>query len=292
MSSLPQLDPLDRRLCAFRTDLADIALQGKVEAQEFVGGYPARISVAFTDMRPEPDRKCGIDTQLLFGETVQVFDEKNDWFWVKAHLDGYVGWIEKQVVDDQVREPTHKVCAQRTFLYPGPDMKLPHKGMRSLGSRLQIVDETETRGTRYSILASGEAVISKHVCGISEYSKDYVSVAESLIGTPYLWAGTTAFGLDCSGLVKLSMLMTGKHVLRDSDMQAATIGSEIEAGSSYGNLVRGDLVFWRGHVGICQGNGNFLHANGHTMNALSEPLSDAIKRIARMFEKPIGFRRP
>ena len=161
-----------------------------------------------------------------------------------------------------------------------------------MGSLLNVVEEVQSRGTAYSILASGEAVITRHIRPVDSFDDNYVSVAETLLGTPYLWAGATAFGLDCSGLVQLALRMAGKNVLRDSDMQAATIGKEVDPGKNYKNLRRGDLVFWRGHVGICQGDELLLHANAHSMNVASEPLGDAIKRIAYLYEKPIGFRRP
>ena len=175
-------------------------------------------------------------------------------------------------------------------------MKLPHRGMRSMGNALCVVDEIETRGTKYAILKSGDAVVSDHIRPVGEHATDYVSVAETMLHTPYLWAGTTAFGLDCSGFVKLAKLMSGSHILRDSDMQAATAGDEIDPGSQFEFIERGDLIFWRGHVGICQGlddNGiqMIIHANGHSMDVTSEPLMDAIDRIAYLYEKPLGVRR-
>ena len=296
ISSLPKLDPLDRRLNLYRSDVANIALKGRVQSEKFIEGRLAQITVAFSDMRSTQGRECGLDTQLLFGEHVRVFETRDGQHWVQNVSDDYVGWLDADVVSFEVIHPTHLVCAQRTFLYPEPDMKLPHKGMRSMGSRLTIVGEIEDRGTQYSVLASGEAVITRHIRKIDEHDKDYVAVAESLINAPYLWAGTTAFGLDCSGLVKLAMFMSGHNVLRDSDMQAATVGAEIDMGTDYQNLRRGDLVFWRGHVGICQsdndqGAGLLLHANGHSMNVASEPLHEAINRITYLYEKPIGARR-
>lgn len=292
MSEIPNLDPLDHRLNAYRPDLAEVSLKGKVSADRFVKGVPARIAVAFTDMRNIPDPACGLDTQLLYGERVQILERQDKWLWVKKEVDGYVGWIDAHVVDDQTDDPTHMVCVPRTFFYPSPDLKLPHKGIRSIGSLLNVVDEVEVRGTPYSILATGEVVVSRHIRLVGSFDQDYVGVAESLLGTPYLWAGTTAFGLDCSGFVQLAMRMAGQNVLRDSDMQAATIGGEIDPGGDHENLQRGDLVFWRGHVGICQGEGMMIHANAHTMNVTSEPLEEAVSRIAYLYEKPIGFRRP
>lgn len=280
-SKLPTFNLLDRRLNLLDENGDVVSTAGK----------PARISVAFTELREKPKRDCAIDTQLMFGEDVKVYDEKDGWAWVQAERDDYVGWLEAKTLKYDVKPVTHLVCVPRTFLYSEPDLKLPHKGMRSMGTGLVIVGEEERCGTNYKILDTGEAIIAHHIRPKDEHDDDYVSVAETLMRTPYLWAGTTAFGLDCSGLIKLAMFMCGQNILRDSDMQAATLGKEIEAGESYENIQRGDLIFWRGHVGIAQGDGQLLHANGNSMDVTSEPLLPAIERIAYLYEKPIGARR-
>ena len=291
MTNLPTLDPLDRRLSAFDNDIADASLRGRVDSKSFVQGTPARISVAFTELRAKPSRESAIDTQLMFGEDVTVFNIEGEWSWVKAKRDGYVGWLESSTLSDIQTPITHLVSVPRTFMYPEPDIKLPHKGMRSMGSALVIDGFEERRGTKYAITEAGEAVVANHVRAVDDHAKDYVAIAETLLLTPYLWAGTTAFGLDCSGLVKLCLFMCGHNVLRDSDMQAATLGEEIDPGEDFGQIKRGDFIFWRGHVGIAQGDGDLIHANGHSMNVASEPLAEAISRIEYLYEKPIGVRR-
>ena len=117
---------------------------------------------------------------------------------------------------------------------------------------------------------------------------DYVAVASRFLETPYLWGGRSGFGIDCSGLVQLAMMMTGRAAPRDSDMQASRLGTPIERDA----LQRGDLVFWKGHVGIMEDDKTLLHANGHTMTVARENLEDAIKRIGWLYDAPTGFRRP
>ena len=161
-----------------------------------------------------------------------------------------------------------------------------------MGSSVAVVDFAETRGTRYALLASGEALVAGHLEPVGSQAQDYVAIAEKFIDTPYLWGGTTAFGIDCSGLVQLAMRMTGRDVLRDSDMQAATIGAPIEPGPGFSGLERGDLVFWKGHVAIMTDPEAMIHANGHTMLVSREGLKEAVDRIGYLYGGPTGFRRP
>ncbi len=284
---------LDKRLHAYRSDLADIRLKGRVEAERFATGKPMRVTRPVLDMLAGPSRSAGLNTQLLLGASVAVLDERDGLAWVQAEADGYVGYVEADGLDeDDQRAPTHVVAAPRTVLYGEPDMKKRRVEMLSMGSRVAVVGEAETRGTRYALLASGEAIIAGHLRPLSDGASDWVAVAETLEHTPYLWGGASGFGIDCSGLVQLAMRMAGRAVPRDSDMQAADIGSAIDPGPVQAGLERGDLVFWKGHVAIVTGPDAILHANGHTMLVSREPLSGAIARIGYLYGQPTGFRRP
>lgn len=286
------MSELDRRLNAFRPDRADTRLRGKVEAGRFVEGVPARVVVPVADMLSEPAEGTGLDTQLLFGDEVSVFDRSGGFAWVQAMRDSYVGYVALTALGGSSPDPTHVVSAPRTFLYPGPDLKRPRREALSLGSSVTVVDFVENRGTRYAMLGGGAFVVASHLAPLGEKAEDYVSVAETLLHAPYLWGGTSAFGIDCSGLVQLSMRMAGKMVLRDTDMQAGSIGNALDPGGDMTALRRGDLVFWKGHVGIMADRENLLHANGHTMMVSLESVRDAVVRIAPLYGSPTGFRRP
>lgn len=284
MNALP-----DRRLNAYRPDLADEALRGTVEAPHYVSGTPARIAAPVASLRRRPDAAAGIDTQVLFGEGVRVLGRADGWAWVKADFDGYVGYVEDAALTTEGAAPTHIIAVPRTFAYTGSDLKTPAAFALSMGSRLTITGESETRGTRYLTLASGQSVVAGHCLPIGEIAgNDYVAIATRFLEAPYLWGGRSGFGLDCSALVQLSMMMAGRGVARDSDMQAAGLGTPV----AREELRRGDLVFWKGHVAIMEDDATILHANGHTMSVAREGLDAAIERIGWLYEQPTGYRRP
>jgi cell wall-associated NlpC family hydrolase len=284
MSALP-----DRRLNAYRPDLAEEGLRGTVTAERYVAGTPARVAEPVAALRPRPDHAAGIDTQLLFGEDVRVLDRADGWAWVKSDFDGYVGYLPEAALAEDELAVTHVIAVPRSFAYSGPDLKTPAAFALSIGSRLTVIGESETRGTRYLTLAGGQSVVAGHCLVLGETgSDDYVSVAARFLETPYLWGGRAGFGLDCSALVQLAMMMTGRTAPRDSDMQAAGLGTPIERE----DLVRGDLVFWKGHVAIMEDDKTILHANGHTMTVAREGLDAAIERIGWLYQQPTGYRRP
>lgn len=280
---------LDRRLHAYRPDLAEAGLEGKVEAERFVSGALARVCVPVVALRSQPDLARGIDTELLFGEDVTVFDRADGWCWVKAVSDGYVGYLPEEALRESAPAPTHIVVPQRTFLYPEPELRKPYKTVLSMGSRVHIAGEAEARGNHYLVLDDGTAIFSKHLQPLGSLDgEDYVDIASRFLETPYLWGGRSGLGIDCSGLVQLALQMTGRSAPRDTDMQAAGLGEPIERS----DVRRGDLVFWKGHVAVFEDPETIIHANGHTMTVARENFEAAVERIGWLYEQPTGYRRP
>lgn len=280
---------LDPRLNLFRPDLADVRLRGRVQAERYGTGEPASVIAPVADVKSAPDAAAGMDTQLLLGDAVDVFERRNGWAWVQARRDRYVGYVAETALGSPAAEPTHQVAVPRTFAYPEPDMKRPVTRCLSMGSRFREIGRAETRGLAYSRTEAGDWVVLPHLEPVAATppATDFVAVAESLLHTPYLWGGTSGFGIDCSGLVQLSLRMAGHDVVRDTDMQEADLGERI----GQADLRRGDLVFWKGHVAIMLDGSMMIHANGHTMTTALEPLAAAILRINYLYGQPTAFKR-
>jgi cell wall-associated NlpC family hydrolase len=265
--------PFDRRLTPARADLAAESLRGLIDAPRYAKGRPMRIIAASAPLRRSPKGDAPLETEALHGESVTVYDEQGEWAWAQLGRDLYVGYLPRAALGAP-SAPTHRVAALRTHAYPGPAIKLPPRMALSLGARLTIVDVKDD----FAVSEDGLYLWSRHLAELSAPEPDAVAVAERFLETPYLWGGRTSEGIDCSGLVQTALTAAGVPCPRDSDMQEATLGEAIAIDAE--PLSRGDLIFWKGHVGIMRDPATLLHANGWHMKVVSEPLIQARERIA------------
>ena len=266
---------LDRRITAYRPDLAASHLRGQVEARAFAEPQAMRVVAPSAPVRREPRPDAPLDTEALCGELVQVYERHEGWAWGQLAGDGYVGYLPDEALRLEAGAPTHRVAALRTFLYPGPSIKLPPLAALSLGAEVTVVE----RAGDFAVLADGGHLFRRHLVPLDRTEPDFVAVAERFLGVPYLWGGKTSLGLDCSGLTQLALGAAGIAAPRDSDQIEASIGQPVPFDDSLDGLRRGDLVFWKGHVGILTDPDTLLHANGYTMDVHREPLREARDRI-------------
>ena len=266
-------DALDPRLTPARPDLADLRLRGRVAAERFTAGTPRRVAVGAVALRRRPSLACGFETEAVMGDRVTVYDEADGFAWVQLAADGYVGYLEAGALGPADPAPTHRVAALRTFLYPAPDLKRPNLGHLGLGAAFAV----EGREGDYLRLPSGAYVFAPHAAALDAREPDFAATAERLVGTPYLWGGRTSLGLDCSGLVQLCLALAGIPAPRDADQQERALG--LPRPTDLAGLARGDLVFWRGHVGLMRDADTLIHANGHHMMVAVEPVRAAVARI-------------
>jgi len=273
---------LDRRLHPFREDLAAEYLRGKIEADRFVPGQRRQVCSGHVPLRRRPDPAAPLDTELLFGETVQLYDERDGWSWVQSEVDGYVGYAESQMIAEALSVPTHSVVVPATYLYPEPDLKLAPKDLLPMIAQVNVCESTG----KYSKLASGGWVFSTHLAPINTQAPDHCDVAQMFHYSPYLWGGKTSAGIDCSGLLQVSLARCCKEIPRDSDMQTGA-GQPVEYDGDDRVLQRGDLVFWRGHAGIWIDPQSFIHANATDMLVMIERLDDVAARIEADSGNPI-----
>ena len=277
----------DPRLTPARGDIAAKYLEGKVEAARFVEGEPFEVIAAVAPLRRAPMADAELMTQALKGERVTIYDHNSEgWAWGQLDSDGYVGWLPDAALAKPGPAPTHRVTALRTFAFPGPSIKLPPVETLVMGSVLTVTREDGA----FAITGEGWHLPKSHLAATGDREADFVAVAERFIGTPYLWGGKSSFGIDCSGLVQISLDASGIGCPRDSDMQQASLGRAIDVAET-GSLQRGDLLFWKGHVAIARDAKTIVHANANHMATVVEDTAGAIARIKATGNELVAIKR-
>ncbi|SNR33159.1 C40 family peptidase [Puniceibacterium sediminis] len=274
----------DRRLTPANTRVAAEHLRGLVEAARYAVGTPRMVVKGVVDLWREPGGAR--DRQLLMGAGVTVFEDHDGWSFVQAVADGYVGYVPEQAIGPVV-EVTHRVDVRATHAYSAPDLKSPELLTLSYGARLAVLPAPlggdADRAARFVETTLG-FVPRRHLVPVSDLALDPVAEAEKLLGTPYLWGGNSTFGIDCSGLVQGALAACGQACSADSDLQEQTLGRTLPPGAQ---PRRGDVLFWKGHVGWVAGPDLLLHANAYSMSVAYEPLADAVARIENQGDGPV-----
>jgi cell wall-associated NlpC family hydrolase len=273
----------DPRVTPARGDLAASHLRNSVRAERYADGEALMVGVPLTPLRTAAGEQASLGSQLLFGEEFIAYDTSNGWSWGQATRDAYVGYVRRDALRALGPAPRHRIGVLRALVFPEPDLKRPVIGALALNTRVAIARAV---GEFFEVESLGW-VPKRHVAPEHQVSRDMVGIAEKFVGVPYLWGGRTQEGLDCSGLVQTAFEAAGRIVPRDTDLIAGALSREVEP-----PLQRGDLIFWRGHVGIMVDSSTLIHANAFHMAVAIEPLNDVIARQDACNEAVARMARP
>ena len=248
---------------------------------------PVQVRAGATAVREAPLPDARLATEALFGEILDVYEEQHGFALVQCRRDRYVGWVALAGLAERLLAPTHRIARPHTHAYAAPDLKSPPQIVLNLGAQVSVIAE---EGDWRHCQDAGW-VHQRHLVPLDAVIDDPVSIAELYLHRPYLWGGRSGLGVDCTGLTQQAFEAAGVLLPRDSDMQFAWAGEAIEDWRAPAALRRGDLIFWKGHVGVMVDAERLLHANAWHMAVACEPLEEAVTRIAKYYAEPIGARR-
>ncbi len=275
----------DARTTPYKADLAASHLKDVVEAKNYGDAIRHQVMMPVIPLHKTPANAGMMDTQLLLGAEFDIYDINNGWAWgqeVQADGKGYVGYVPNMALARGGNEPTHRISVIRAPVFIKPDLKTAIRTTLPLNAKLSV-DGQDGDYFRVSSLGHDMGYVhTNHIAAVKDAAGDFadmfVSVAELHLGLPYIWGGISPDGVDCSGLVQTSLRAVGSNAPRDTDMQEVGLGTEIDKDT---DLKRGDLIFWKGHVGIMRDATTLLHANAYHMLVAGEPLAQAVTRIEK-----------
>jgi hypothetical protein len=277
------VNPPDPRTTLRLPTVAARHLDGLIAAPDYRDPRAMTVQAASAPLRAAPDGASVQVDQLLFGEGFDLLDTDGVWAFGQTRRDGYVGWTPRGGLAVGAPSPTHRVRVVRAFAFAEPHVRAPARGPFPINALMRV----EAREGRFALIAGGGWVAEQHLAPLGDYDADPAAVAALFLGAPYVWGGRDGLGVDCSGLVQQALFACGRGCPRDSDQQA-TLGRAV----ARADLVRNDLVFWDGHVGLMRDAERLIHANAYHMTVEVEPLGEAIGRIREAGGgDPTAFRR-
>ena len=252
------------------------------------------VNLSAANLRQFPDHSSELVTQALAGTPLRILRKENGWYRVQTP-DRYIAWVDaggihpvtNAELDNWKQAERIIFTGHFTIVYDMEDHKSPVADI-TMGGILELVGKKEN--SMMVRLPDGRIgyTARENWQSFSSYTDNEPLESELLInlalllkGRPYLWGGTSAVAMDCSGFTKMVYFMHGLIIARDASLQIMH-GKNVEPGDSYELLQPGDLMFFGRagiegqperitHVGISLGNKNYIHASGMvTVNSFNQ----------------------
>ncbi|MGB6231131.1 MAG: C40 family peptidase [Litorimonas sp.] len=230
----------------------------------------------FAPMVSEPNAQSAQKAELVHGQRFRVHARRGVWCYGQAvplletARPGYVGWVMEEKLGPTGAAPTHAVSSVSAPIFSKPDFKSHIVQSLPLGARVAVRSMSDA----YAQIGAGAWLHRLHLRPLAEPESDLVAIARCFLGQPYVWGGNGARGIDCSGLVQMSLDACGIDSPRDADMQEAALGRPVARPQE-----PGDLLFWKGHVAMLTVPDRMIHANATHMAVVEEPLQPALERM-------------
>lgn len=250
-------------------------------------------------VRRDASDRAEMVTQLLFGDLVEVLEEKEQWRRVRNVADGYEGWVDEKMIallpEGFLENISHWEVVLSVYapvLVMQGNAGLPMK--LGFGCRAPILKGQEQSERIALDFGAVKVVIprsSLHPIA-NEGRQGTVRLSEEYLLAPYLWGGKSLWGIDCSGFTQMVYGLAGRTIPRDADQQVE-VGVEVD----FKQQQPGDLAFFRNdagrihHVGLVLADGQVRHAHGNVHDDWLRPSGIENKQSGKLTHKLFSIRR-
>ena len=229
-------------------------------------------NIAVNNIYTKPNVRSEISTQILYGERFKILSEKKNWLKIKTDYDNYTGFIKKRKFLNQFK-PLFKIFKPKSRIFIKKKNKIsPSKNFLYFASGISVLNKNKD----YIEFEKNKWIKKKDTKVIDHYEKNYSKIFKLFLDSKYLWGGKTKNGIDCSALIQIYFYYNRIFFPRDSKDQIKYCKRTKKK-----NFYKGDIIFWKGHVGICLNKSKFIHAYGPRKKVLIMPTKATIKLIKK-----------
>ena len=221
----------------------------------------------------KPKQYSKLSSQMLYGEKFKILENKGHWLKIKTNYDNYTGYIRKKKFLTKEFVPIFKVSSKKAEIFTKRNKKLI-KTNRFLffASRIKKIEENKN----FIEFEKNKWIKKKHLKKIKFFENNSNKIFKLFLNSKYLWGGKTSDGIDCSSLIQIYFFYNGVFFPRDTKDQIKYCKKKIKK-----KFTKGDIIFWKGHVGACLNQIKFIHAYGPRKKVLIMPTIETIKHIRK-----------
>ncbi len=220
----------------------------------------------------KPSFNSEVISQILYGEKFKILSKKRNWVKIKTSFDNYIGFIKKKNFKKTFK-PTNKINKLKSKIFKKVNNKfIPTNNFLYYASGISIIKKDKN----YIEFEKNKWIKMNDTKNINHREKNFVKILKLFLGCKYLWGGKTSNGIDCSALIQIYFYYNRNYFPRDSKDQIKFCKKKVGK-----KLSKGDIIFWKGHVGMCLNHSNFIHAYGPKKKVLIMPIKSTIKLIQK-----------
>ena len=226
----------------------------------------------FANIYLKPSKKSEVVSQILYGEKFKIIFQKKNWAKIKTNFDNYGGFIKIMKFKENF-SPLKKIFKNKSRIFKKKKNKfLKTNNFLYYGSGIEIRDQTKN----YLEFQKNNWIRKKDTKKINHLEKNFNKVLKMFKNCKYLWGGKTSNGIDCSALIQIYFYYNRIFFPRDTSDQIIFCKKKFN-----NKFSKGDIIFWKGHVGVCLDKSKFIHAYGPKKKVVIMRINFAINLIQR-----------
>tara|TARA_Y100000287_G_scaffold180826_1_gene176172 strand:+ start:21 stop:773 length:753 start_codon:yes stop_codon:yes gene_type:complete len=240
------------------------------------------LNSSFANINSKPSSNSEVLSQILHGEKFKILSKKKNWVKIQTSYDNYVGYIKKDKFYEKFI-PKLKIFKVKSKIFVKKNNKfLPSKNYLYFASGISVLNKNKN----FIEFKKNRWIKKSDTKSISHQEKNFTKIFKLFLNSKYLWGGKTSDGIDCSALIQIYFYYNRIFFPRDSKDQIKFCKKK-----SAKKNIKGDIIFWRGHVGVCINNSKFIHAYGPKKKVIIMPTKftvDLIHKTANLNVKKIS----